>query len=138
MRLVEIAARLEGAPRDLLDPVGDDIPECDDAEAEAKYEIQFRRFGVARALAEASARVAEGNAGAYPSVTAAVAGGTVGCRGVSLTNVAATNAFVAAFSVRKPYARRTAIADAATFVGIAVTQAALTAAWELVRGQAAT
>ena len=72
MKLIEIAARVDGAPKpDPAQLLRDDIPNGDDVEAEAAYCIQFTNFGVAQALAGTAVGVAA--AATYPTFTADVA-----------------------------------------------------------------
>lgn len=113
MRFREIAARVDGAPPpDPAQLESQDIPERDDAEAEAAYQIQFTRYGVEQALAGtaggAAAGVAIGDAAAYRTFTEAVALGTAstGAAIPGLTGVAAAlNGFGAAMRVGRPAAR---------------------------------
>ena len=127
MKLVEVAARVEGAPPpDRAQLVDDDMPGSDDAEAEAAYGIRFTKFGVAQALAGvaggAAARAAAG-AAAYPAFTAAVAGWTAAAgSGLPGLTRAATSGFLAALGLRTPAAR--GASRAVLLAGVVATLAA--------------
>ena len=115
MRFREIAARVDGPPQPDPTPLGgDDIPDGDDVEAEAAYQIQFTRYGVEQALAGTAADGAAGaaiGAAAYIAFAEAVALGTASMGGdiPGLTGVAAAlRGFGAAMGVRRPAVRVTA------------------------------
>ncbi|HEV2069716.1 MAG TPA: helix-turn-helix transcriptional regulator [Acidimicrobiales bacterium] len=119
MRLVEIAARVDGAP--LPDPtqlVGDDTTDGDEVEAEVVYGIEFTRFGVAQALAATAGGAAVAASAAYPTFTAAVAGSAASAIAAipGPTSVAATNGFLAALRVGTPGERGSASAGRTAFL----------------------
>lgn len=102
MRLVEITARVEGAPPpDATQFVGDDTTDGDEVEAEVVYGIEFTRFGVAQALATTAGGVAVAASAAYPTFIAAVAGSAASAVAAipGATSVAATNGFLTALRV---------------------------------------
>jgi transcriptional regulator with XRE-family HTH domain len=119
MRLVEIAARMDGAPPDLTQLVGDGIPDGDDAAAEAAQGIQFTRYGVAQALA------AEVGAAAYPMFTEAVVRGMIS----GLRGAAATGGYRAALRVgRQAASGARSTGSTALLAGIAAAPVALATA----------
>ena len=135
MRLVEIAARVDGAPEpDPTQLEGDAIPDGNEAEAEAAYRILFTRLGVAQALVRtaggAASGAAVGGAASYGPFTAAVASGTASTRAISaLSGAAATNGFLAAMRVGTLASRGAGIAGGtALLAGIVAAPVALAAA----------
>lgn len=96
MVLIEIAARLDGAPTPApIHPVTDG----NDARTEAAYRLQFTRYGVERALAETAAREAREKFAQAVVLGTLVLGPDI----AELTGVsAALNGFRAATRVRTP------------------------------------
>jgi transcriptional regulator with XRE-family HTH domain len=133
MRLVEIAARVDGAPPpDPTQLVGDDTTDGDEVEAEAVYGIEFTRFGVAQALAATAGGAAVAASAAYPTFTAAVAGSAASAVAAipGPTSVAATNGFLAALRVGTPAERGSASAGRnALLTGLAWSVLGSTAIW---------
>lgn len=131
MRLVEIAARVDGAPPpDPTQLVGDDITDGDEVEAEVVYGIEFTKFGVAQALAATAGGAAVAASAAYPTFTAAVAGSAASAVAAipGPTSVAATNGFLAALRVGTPAERGSASAGrTALLTGLALSALGTTA-----------
>lgn len=131
MRLVEIGARVDGAPRpDPTQLVGDDTADGDEVEAEVVYGIEFTRFGVAQALAATAGDAAVAASAAYPTFTAAVAGSAASAVAAipGPTSVAATNGFLAALRVGTPAERSSASAGrTAILTGLALSALGTTA-----------
>lgn len=131
MRLVEIAARVDGAPPpDPTQLVGDDTTDGDEVEAEVVYGIEFTRFGVAQALAATAGGAAVAASAAYPTFTAAVAGSAASAVAAipGPTSVAATNGFLAALRVGTPAERGSASAGRiALLTGLALSALGTTA-----------
>jgi len=109
MRLVRVAARVDGAPPPNPTRLHVAHPTGDDVETEATYQLKFTQLGVAQALAGVggrSARATADSATAYKTFAEAVAIGTASMGsaipGLAGGLAAALNGFERAMGVRLP------------------------------------
>ena len=107
MRFRDVAFRIYGVPKpDPGELEIDEVPEGDAPGAEAAYQIEFTRFGVAQALAGTAGGAAAGGA-AYESFTEAVALGSAAL-GVVLPRLSVATA-LRAFGVATSVGQRSAL-----------------------------